>query len=102
MQMSQMGGSTITMKGINAWHTYMTDHYQFGKETGVEQGYESAGLIPPADANASAFSTDLRQHQLWAGHAGYGAAGRSSVSGNSKRRRIPPAKLGVGICDPGR
>lgn len=56
MQMSQMGGSNITMKGINAWHTYMTDHYQFGKETGVEQGYESAGLIPPADANASALA----------------------------------------------
>lgn len=56
MQMGKMGGTSITMKGINAWHSYMTDHYQFGKETGVEQGYESAGVVPPADPEASALA----------------------------------------------
>ncbi len=42
----QMGGGEINKQARNVWHDYMTDHYQFGKSTGIEQGYESAGSIP--------------------------------------------------------
>lgn len=46
MQMSQPGGSEINQKGRERWYDYMTNHYRFGKETGIEQGYEAAGTIP--------------------------------------------------------
>ncbi len=46
----------ITYKGINAWHDYMIKHYRFGKDTNIEQGYESAGYIPPADQSTPALS----------------------------------------------
>jgi cell division protein FtsI/penicillin-binding protein 2 len=46
MQMSQTGGTQITQKGINAWHNYMVDHFLLGQQTGIEQGYESPGLVP--------------------------------------------------------
>ena len=42
----QMGGGTINQKARVAWHGYMTDHYRFGKPTGIEQGYESEGTVP--------------------------------------------------------
>ena len=42
----QMGGGEINEKARLAWHDYMVNHYGFGKLTGVEQGYESAGSIP--------------------------------------------------------
>ncbi len=42
----QMGGGQINQKARTSWHDYMTDHYEFGKTTGIEQGYESAGTIP--------------------------------------------------------
>lgn len=42
----QMGGGQLNQKGRQAWHDYMINHYQFGKQTGVEQGYESGGTIP--------------------------------------------------------
>jgi cell division protein FtsI/penicillin-binding protein 2 len=42
----QMGGGQVNAKARNAWHDYMVNHYQFGKDTGVEQGYESHGTIP--------------------------------------------------------
>lgn len=42
----QMGGGQVNQKARNAWHSYMVDHYQFGKNTNVEQGYESTGTIP--------------------------------------------------------
>lgn len=42
----QMGGGQLNQKGRQAWHSYMVDHYQFGKQTGVEQGYEAGGTIP--------------------------------------------------------
>lgn len=53
----QMGGGQINAKARNAWYDYMTNHYQFGKETGVEQGYEAAGTIP--DPNKG-FGLDLQ------------------------------------------
>lgn len=42
----QMGGGQVNEKARNTWYSYMTDHYQFGKLTGVEQGYEAEGSIP--------------------------------------------------------
>lgn len=54
MQMSQPGGTRINQKGIETWHDYMTNHFRLGQPTGIEQGYESAGYVPPADMNNSA------------------------------------------------
>lgn len=49
----QMGGGQINAKARNAWYDYMTNRFQLGKETGIEQGYESGGSIPkPADNGA--------------------------------------------------
>jgi len=51
----RMGGSgdTINAKGRDVWHDYMTNHYRFGKETGIEQGYEAEGSVPdPSDGYA--------------------------------------------------
>ncbi|HSX53285.1 MAG TPA: penicillin-binding protein 2 [Patescibacteria group bacterium] len=42
----QMGGGQVNSKARNAWHDYMVNHFQLGKPTGVEQGYEAAGTIP--------------------------------------------------------
>jgi len=42
----QMGGGQINAKARNAWYDYMTNHYQLGKATGIEQGYEADGSIP--------------------------------------------------------
>ncbi len=53
----QMGGGQINAKARNAWHDYMVNHYRLGKQTGVEQGYESAGNIP--DPN-DGFGLDLQ------------------------------------------
>jgi len=49
MQMSQPGGTQITEKGIAAWNNYMVNHFRLGQTTGIEQGYESAGYVPPND-----------------------------------------------------
>lgn len=45
----QMGGGEINQKARNTWHDYLVNHYQLGKVTGIEQGYESAGFIPDPD-----------------------------------------------------
>jgi cell division protein FtsI (penicillin-binding protein 3) len=44
----RMGGSgtTVNQQGREAWYSYMTDHFRFGRETGIEQGYEAPGDIP--------------------------------------------------------
>ncbi len=42
----QMGGGEINEKARVAWHDYMTNHYGFGKVTGIEQGYEDGGTVP--------------------------------------------------------
>ncbi len=42
----QMGGGEINQKARETWHNYMTEHYRFGKPTGIEQGYEAGGSIP--------------------------------------------------------
>lgn len=46
----QLGGGTINEQGRIKWHDYMTNHYEFGKKTGIEQGYEAPGYVPsPTD-----------------------------------------------------
>lgn len=45
----QMGGGQLDQKGREIWHDYMVNHYQLGKQTGIEQGYESPGTIPSPD-----------------------------------------------------
>lgn len=42
----QMGGGQVNQKARVAWHDYLTNHYRFGKATGIEQGYEAEGSIP--------------------------------------------------------
>lgn len=42
----QLGGGTLNETGRKLWYDYMTNRYQFGKPTGIEQGYEEAGRIP--------------------------------------------------------
>lgn len=49
MQMSDPGGTQITAKGITAWHNYMVNHFRLGQPTGIEQGYEASGYVPPAN-----------------------------------------------------
>jgi cell division protein FtsI/penicillin-binding protein 2 len=49
----QMGGGEINSKARTAWHDYMVNHFLFGQETGVEQGYESAGYVPSPKNNGA-------------------------------------------------
>ena len=49
MQMSKQGGTEINKQGRERWYDYMTNHYRFGKLTGIEQGYESGGTVPDPD-----------------------------------------------------
>ncbi len=42
----QMGGGEVNAQARKRWHDYLVNHYQFGKVTGIEQGYESEGTIP--------------------------------------------------------
>lgn len=44
--LKQMGGGEINEKARLAWHDYLTNRYQFGKLTHIEQGYEAGGMIP--------------------------------------------------------
>jgi stage V sporulation protein D (sporulation-specific penicillin-binding protein) len=49
----QMGGGQINTKARNAWYDYMANHFRLGQPTGVEQGYESDGLIPKPQDNGA-------------------------------------------------
>lgn len=42
----QMGGGNINERARTAWYDYMTKHYNFGKITGIEQGFEATGTVP--------------------------------------------------------
>lgn len=48
-ELMQMGGGKINSQARQRWYDYMVNHYQLGKQTGVEQGYESAGYVPKPD-----------------------------------------------------
>lgn len=54
----RMGGSDnkVTSSGIQAWRDYLVKHFRFGKYTNIEQGYESAGYVPPTNVAASALT----------------------------------------------
>ena len=47
----QMGGQTgvVNQKARDRWHDYMVNHFELGKPTGIEQGYEASGYIPDPD-----------------------------------------------------
>jgi cell division protein FtsI/penicillin-binding protein 2 len=42
----QMGGGELNEQGRKVWHDYMVNHYNFGSQTGIEQGFEAEGVIP--------------------------------------------------------
>lgn len=44
--LQQLGGGTLNEQGRVKWHDYLTNKYNFGKKTGIEQGYEAAGYVP--------------------------------------------------------
>jgi len=52
-ELMQMGGGKINQKARTAWHDYLTNHYMFGKATGIEQGYESEGFVPSPEDNGA-------------------------------------------------
>lgn len=58
MQMSHKGGTSINAQGINTWHDYMVNHFRLGQPTGIQQGYEASGYVPPP--NMKDPSIDLR------------------------------------------
>ncbi len=52
-ELMQMGGGQINLRARQAWHEYLASRYMFGKQTGIEQGYEAEGYVPaPADNGA--------------------------------------------------
>jgi len=48
--LSQLGGGNLNAQARDKLFGYFTDHYQFGKKTGIEQAGESAGQIIPPNA----------------------------------------------------
>lgn len=52
-ELMQMGGGEINSKARNTWYDYLTNHYLFGKATGIEQGYEAMGFIPSPKDNGA-------------------------------------------------
>lgn len=42
----QLGGGEVNEKARLTWYDYMVNHYNFGKPTGIEQGYETGGSVP--------------------------------------------------------
>lgn len=50
-ELMQMGGGQINARARENWHNYMVNHYLFGKQTGIEQGYESEGYVPSPKDN---------------------------------------------------
>jgi cell division protein FtsI/penicillin-binding protein 2 len=47
--LKQMGGGDLNQKGRDIWHDYLSNHYQFGKPTGIEQPAEASGSVPNPD-----------------------------------------------------
>ena len=46
----QMGGGEVNAQARKRWNDYLVNHYNLGKATGIEQGYEAEGTIPdPVD-----------------------------------------------------
>lgn len=49
----QMGGGQLDAKGRQIWHDYMVNHFRLGQPTGIQQGYESSGYVPPWQNNGA-------------------------------------------------
>jgi len=47
--LKQIGGGEINQTARDKWYDYLTNHYQLGKVTGVEQSAESAGSVTAPD-----------------------------------------------------
>ena len=52
-ELMQMGGGDLNRKARDTWYDYLSNHYRFGKQTGIEQGYEAAGYIPRPENNGA-------------------------------------------------
>ena len=52
-ELMQMGGGKINSQARQTWYDYMTKHFMFGKQTGIEQGYEAAGIVPSPKDNGA-------------------------------------------------
>jgi len=52
-ELMQMGGGQINQKARDTWYNYMSNHYRLGKDTGIEQGYESPGIVPAPKDNGA-------------------------------------------------
>jgi stage V sporulation protein D (sporulation-specific penicillin-binding protein) len=52
-ELMQMGGGSINQKARETWYDYMANRYGFGKSTGIEQGYENAGIVPKPHDNGA-------------------------------------------------
>lgn len=49
----QMGDGELNSKARTQWYDYMHERYRFGKETGIEQGFEAPGYMPgPTDTGS--------------------------------------------------
>ncbi|MGH7157131.1 MAG: peptidoglycan D,D-transpeptidase FtsI family protein [Candidatus Saccharimonadales bacterium] len=50
-ELMQMGHTTgqVNKQARDNWYNYMVNHFQLGKPTGIEQGYEASGYIPSPD-----------------------------------------------------
>ncbi|MGH7241444.1 MAG: peptidoglycan D,D-transpeptidase FtsI family protein, partial [Candidatus Saccharimonadales bacterium] len=52
-ELMQMGGGQINLKARTTWYDYLTNHFMFGKDTNIEQGYETAGLVTGPQNNGA-------------------------------------------------
>lgn len=52
-ELMQMGGGEINSKARTTWHDYLSNHYHFGKATGIQQGYEATGYVPSPKNNGA-------------------------------------------------
>ena len=47
--LKELGGGELNQRGRDTWHDYLTDHFQLGKYTGIEQPTEAPGSVPDPD-----------------------------------------------------
>lgn len=52
-ELMQMGGGELNLAGRQKWYDYMTNHFMFGKATGIEQGAEAEGIVPRPENNGA-------------------------------------------------
>lgn len=87
--MMQMGGGEINKKARDIEYDYLTNHYFFGQKTGVEQGYEAAGVVPGPD---DGFGLNLKYANMAFGQGftvtplQMGAAFASTINGGTYYR----------------